>query len=502
MTATPSRRSIIQTMAVAAVTVGGLGGRSPAQAAPHRTVVNVLDHGAAGDGQTDDSAAFQSAIDSIAEAGGGDLVVPARTYVIASAAADGCVVLRADDMTVRAEGATILRPDKFDNAVFVANTRSEEPLGYGAGVRGLRWIGGRFVGNLAESNFMCPFSLHHAQDCTFSGITFQDHIGRGSHVFDMVGADSIVIEGCSFLGQQTHPDDTENVGEAIQLGASYKGGLTGGSGNYGFSGLMCRDITVRDCEFLPFGDQAGPTPFGFHGGVEGKHHQRLSFVDNVVVDPRTSLTPDDSERDTVNRGAVHLSDAHGVTITGNRFTQTTGRVNRAVTIMGFDFGVLEGADPDKPTRGDFAAPQGPADIRIEDNVFEGFPARDGYDTVAVRGLDGAAVPGVVISNNTIRDGYASAATEHSAAIQLGNLEGPVISGNTIEDHHVGLDLTAGPISDAEVTGNEITNSTAPDAPAAIMVDSGLTDSVVRKTTTSGYDQAVAGEPGEGTVIED
>lgn len=501
MTTRLSRRSILRGMGVAAVAAGGTGYGVGAAAAPRDDVTNVLDHGAKGDGTTDDTAAFQSAIDAIAEQGGGELLVPARTYVLTSAAADACIVLRADNMTVRAHDATFLRPDKYDNAVFVANTRSDEPLGHGAGVRKLQWLGGRFLGDLAESNFMCPFSLHHAQDCIFRGITFENHIGRGSHVFDLVGADSVTIEECSFLGQQTHPDDTENVGEAIQIGASYKGGLTGGTGNYGFSGVMCRDITVRNCTFRPHEGQAGPTPFGFHGGVEGKHHEGLRFEDNEVVDPRTSLVPEDKPRDTVNRGVLHLSDAHDVMITGNRFVQTTGRINRAVTIMGFDFGVLAGADPDEPTRGDFAAPQGPADIRIADNTFDGFPAKDGYDIVTVCGLDDAAVPGVVISNNTINDGYDSSASEHSAALRLGNLDSPQITDNTITNHHLGVDLTAGPIDDAEVTRTEITYSSDDPAPAAILINLDVTNSTISETTASGYEETVAGEPGPGTVIE-
>src|SRR5579872_825784 len=42
--------------------------------------VSILDFGAAGDGTTDNTAAFAKAIDTCAAAGGGHVVVPAGTY--------------------------------------------------------------------------------------------------------------------------------------------------------------------------------------------------------------------------------------------------------------------------------------------------------------------------------------------------------------------------------------------------------------------------------------
>src|SRR5262245_37633068 len=46
------------------------------------TVLNVSEFGAVGDGVADDGPAFQSALDALADAGGGTLFVPAGLYLI------------------------------------------------------------------------------------------------------------------------------------------------------------------------------------------------------------------------------------------------------------------------------------------------------------------------------------------------------------------------------------------------------------------------------------
>ncbi|WP_169579590.1 hypothetical protein [Ruania albidiflava] len=500
-----SRRSALKGIGVAAVAGAAAGGSTRYAGAAAASEVrrgdvhNVLDHGAAGDGEADDTAAFQSAIEAIRQAGSGTLLIPPRVYNLASKQAGACVVLDADNMTVRAEGARFMRPDEHARAMFVVNTRRDEPLDYGAGIRNLHWSGGRFIGDISQSNFICAFGLHNAQACTFDSIVFENCQAGASHTFDMVSANGIVIRQCEFLGQETR-EDTANVAEAVQIGAGYKGGLTGGHENWGFTGLMTRDVTIEDCRFLPYAGQAGPTPFGHHGGVEGKHHQRLRFLRNRVEDPRTSLVPPDSPADTVNRGLLHLSDAHDVEVIGNVFRQTEGRVSRVITVMGFDNGVLAGADPEDPARGEFRSPQAPANITIRDNEIEGFPAHEDYDAIYVRGLDGTLVPNVTINQNRVAGGYDAEGDSHGAGIRIGNVRDSRANANEITDYFRGVDAADGAVVAVELTDNSIRRS-APSAPAAITISPDMTDSEVTYNVAAGFETAVSGDAGPGTDVD-
>lgn len=80
-------------------------------------VIKVEDHGAVGDGTTDDSAAFQAAVDAAAAAGGGTVVGagPGTTY-----ACDSDVNITTSNITLDGQGATV-RSGSTSDPRFVAN---------------------------------------------------------------------------------------------------------------------------------------------------------------------------------------------------------------------------------------------------------------------------------------------------------------------------------------------------------------------------------------------
>lgn len=83
-----TRRGLLLGLAAPAVASCTIG--------PHKKVVSVTDHGAVGDGQSDDTAAFLSAIKEVQGAGGGTVEVPgvARSFRVSLVSCPSGVVLR------------------------------------------------------------------------------------------------------------------------------------------------------------------------------------------------------------------------------------------------------------------------------------------------------------------------------------------------------------------------------------------------------------------------
>lgn len=491
MARTTSRRQLIRTAGAATLAASALGvATQQATAAPtsDALVVDVTDHGALGDGVTDDTAAFQTAIDVIADAGAGTLLIPARTYVLAPVTP---VVLRADNMVVEADGATFLRPymNPRPSVMFVANTRGTP--GYGAGLRNLTWHGGRFVGNLAEDNAICPFGLHHAQDCLFEGIVSENCHASGSHQFDLGGCADITVRNCTFRGQAW----TETAGgECVQLDGSYRGTLSGGSENSGFSGLMSRDITVEDCTFEPFTDDEGtvwpgPTPMGNHFAVEGKYYENIRFANNTVVDPRTAVLFGD-HRDTW-RGVVHFIAVHGLEVVGNTFTMTQSRQTRVIAVNSIDWGPDATVDPAIGSPKTYwEVPNDCRDVVIADNVITGFtvePDVAEMGAIVSHGIPGGEVSNLRIRGNLVDGGHQPEASSHGAGIEITHADQVTIERNTVLDRHVGISMVT--LSEASVRANRIQNTTGVQFPAAV-VGEALTDSSVHPGPTRGYRTSV------------
>jgi parallel beta-helix repeat protein len=448
---------------------------------------DVLEHGARNDGTTDDTKAFQSAIDVLADAGGGTLHVPPRTFVLAPVTP---VVLRADNMTVNAEGATFLRPYRKErpSAMFVSNTRGEP--GYGSGVKNVGWHGGRFVGNLSEDNAICPFGLHHAQSCTFERIVSENCHAPNSHQFDLCGCEDITIRDCTFRGQVETEDATA---EAIQIDQSYKGALTSGVKNSGFSGLQSRRISVEHCTFEPFTDEEGnlwpgPTPFGSHSAVEGGYYEDIRFAFNSVSDPRSATLFDDPRLDAA-RGVVHLVSVHGPEVIGNHFTMTHPKQTRVIATNSINYGTVAEADPEDPSgwpKTYWETPNTIEDVLIADNTIEGFtvdPGAEEYGAIVAVGLPGGGVHNMTIRDNVVRGGYQADASRHSAGIELRLTSGANARNNTVVGYYAGIDLHD--VSNATVAGNGVRNETGSDFPAGI-TGKDVTSSHITPGDTTGY----------------
>ncbi len=121
-----NRRRLIRWLGTGGLAVAW--GGSVRAAAPTKTsglFFNVREHGAAGDGQTLDTAALQAAIDAGAAAGGGTVVLPAGTYL------SGTIVLRNRVALWLQSGAVLLGSTRLqDYPSFVPAFRSYTDVNY------------------------------------------------------------------------------------------------------------------------------------------------------------------------------------------------------------------------------------------------------------------------------------------------------------------------------------------------------------------------------------
>jgi polygalacturonase len=167
---------------------------------PVAPVYNVRDFGATGDGRTKDTAAFQKALDTCAVHGGGEVVVPAGTYLIGS---------------VQLGTRTILRLEK-DCVLTGSSDLADYPL------IDIRWEGRWQPGHRA---------LIHAANVEQTGI-----VGPG------------VIEGSPVTAASNKPPRGTLVIEPINCtGIRWEGFTVRQPGNnWATHPTFCTDVTIRN----------------------------------------------------------------------------------------------------------------------------------------------------------------------------------------------------------------------------------------------------------------
>ncbi|MGW4883355.1 glycosyl hydrolase family 28-related protein [Streptomyces murinus] len=204
--------------------------------------VSVRDHGAQGDGVTDDTAAIQAAITTAAAAGGGTLYIPAGRYILTDAltwasgvnavgAGDRVSVLQVTDQTKDC----IVGTDISD--VTLQGLQLSGPgRGFGSGVRFTR------------------YSAPATASITLRDLMIQSMGGDGVFCHQLAGSTlhRVRVRACGGVGVHLQaPQDTILGGASTSLIAcSVEGCVTGG---YWLDGMAYSTLTSCAAQEMPFG---------------------------------------------------------------------------------------------------------------------------------------------------------------------------------------------------------------------------------------------------------
>lgn len=381
-------------------------------------IVSVADHGAVGDGSTNDTAAVVSAIDELESQGGGVLYYPRSHGTGVYVQADVPLI---SNLTVVSDGATI-RPVAYDSFTAFAGSAVQ---GYGSTVKNVHFEGMRFEGGiLAGGN--AAITLHHAQNVSFSRCTWAEALG-GGHCLDLLGCKDVLVEDCTFQGFRV--DTGRGYVEAIQLDNSAAVGCSGRDHVGSYDGLGCENVTVRGSRFLPITiggtTYPAPNPIGNHGAVVGMVHHNIRFEDNYVLDCLSSNTENSS-------AWVRVFAVDGLHVKGNKFVSSQAANTRVIMTASraTAYTLASITDPlATPAASDTITND---NVHIEGNLFTGFKGTGTYDTIEHGGDATKYARNFSAIGNDFVDNYPAATTGTDTGpdcVQVYKTDGVQVSDN-------------------------------------------------------------------------
>ncbi|CAH1191512.1 Preneck protein (phi29-like preneck appendage protein) [Glutamicibacter phage Voltaire] len=332
-------------------------------------VVNVLDHGAKGDGVTDDRLAVMAALDVIADNGGGTLFFPSGYDFWWS----DIVALepRHSNLHVLGYGAKIGKKNLSDARYAIFSSKSMGARGYGAGVRNVVFEGMEFYGDLTIGRDACAFAGNQAENIYFRNVKFTGMHGRG-HIADLSGCRNVHLDYCVFAGATNDRTGNYLHSEAIQLDISAAGAASAPDEPGSWSGLPTVDVYVNHCQFIPLklGNTTypAPKPLGSHTRRENAWFENINFTYNKILDPLFNVTSDLP-------GDLHFVCARNIKIIGNEWRLTSAASHIAIGLYSTDRGTAQNSNNEESgTANPVAqiASMPVTDVEIAGNKFYGF----------------------------------------------------------------------------------------------------------------------------------
>lgn len=272
---------------------------NPIDAGGGSVFVNVKDFGAKGDGSTIDTAAIQSAIDSVRQLGG-TVFFPSGIYLVNAS------ILFYSYQTLWFEQDAVLKQGAAINNLLMTYCGSTVTE-YG-GTHDCIIYGATFDGGTYSTNNTLVGTVH-AKNITFENCTFKNAYGVW-HNLEINSSYNVKIINCDFEGTRK----TGANGELIQIDSISGESSWPWPDNIGvIDSTACKYIEICGCFFH---DDTVVPAIGNHSGVV---HRFIKIHDNIF-DGLTS-----------SRGTIILDNSTNVDISGNVFNGCTTGVSGSST---------------------------------------------------------------------------------------------------------------------------------------------------------------------------
>lgn len=356
-----------------------------------------LDFGAKGNGSTDDTNAFQKALDA-AKPGETVYVYPGRYNVSLLTMREGVTLRMYTTMTDASQGLTEQVAKDFKDAriAVLSGTRILNCKNQTAGRNGcsnFKIIGGGFDQNLSDRSCLI-FGM--AKNVTVENVIFKDI--KNNHVIQLTGSSDTVVKNCIFAGFLCGDNFTREIIQVEPSTPAATGGpITFGEGEF----ALPKNITVTDCYFGK-SDKAGPPliAIGHHSQVGGANVTGFRITNNVF--------------DECLYAAIRYNNLVDVEITGNLFRSTSAYKNATQYAEAVDPAFLhfyhynkattyEVEGRGRVTRAAAEEQAGLHNIRIENNVFEIGAGSD--KRILSHVTNNTNAPGVFFANHYRQDTY-------------------------------------------------------------------------------------------------
>lgn len=240
-------------------------------------IYNAVDDFAVSPQDVDSGPKLQQALDAIAAAGGGILVIPPGTYTTYQ-----CLAIKPPgNIHIQAHGATIKRPVSNPGSLIGLVSPGDTP-GY-TGPSNIKISGGTWDSNAVPPNPPWGgnvFTFSHCSDILVEDLSIINT--ANDHAIEFNGVKGGQVDNCRFLGFHAITPDRQ-MSEAVQIDGAF---VNVGS-HPPYDETMCDDIKVTNCTMRPLG--SSPTfgkLVGSHTTVQGKWHSNIRVTGNYVEQAR------------------------------------------------------------------------------------------------------------------------------------------------------------------------------------------------------------------------